>query len=353
MTSKNPFLQKYNTIAKFYNQVWLIAILLAVGLFIMQIATGNLTQKKETTNFQEFGCYQTPDNKLIKLEEYEPQTNTELSIIEFDQVIRTKLRVNEIPPINEPKFSQNHDEILKCIDEEEKAIVLEGSSETKIYPFKILQQHLVINDFIDNKPILVSICALCNSPSVYERTIDSKELAFGTTGLLYRNNDLFFDDSTNSLWSQINGKAVVGDSVGQNLSRINFKTMSLKNAVLQYSESNILTFDTGYRRNYSDSSFKDYEKSDTTLSPVLNSSDKFAKKDTVYAFEIDEQIYAMNSADAEKEDFRIKTPNDIQIKTIYENGITRLFVNDQETQYIQSYWYVWYDHYPETIALKP
>lgn len=353
MISNNPILQKYNTIAKFYNQVWIIAIFLAIGLIIMQIATGNLRQASEPTNLQKFECYQTPDEQLKKFEAYLPQTNEELSIIEYDQVVRTRLKINEIPPINEPKFTQSHDEILKCIAEGEKGIVLESEIETRIYPFTILRQHLVINDYFDDKPILVSFCALCNSPSVYNRSLSSKDLLFGTTGLLYKNNDLFYDNSTDSLWSQINGKAVVGESIGQNLERINFKIMLVKDAVNLYPESKILTFDTGYRRNYNDESFQDYENGSTTMSPITNSSDKFLQKATIYAFEQDEQIYAVDSSDAAKDNFTVKTMDDKQIKSINKNGIIQLLVNNQEIQYLQSYWYVWYDHYPETIALKP
>lgn len=353
MSSKNPILQKYNTIAKIYNQVWLIAIIFAVGLFVMQIATGNISDKKDSPVTSDFECYQTPDEEIIQLDKYEPQTNTEFSIIEYNQIIRTKLTVNEIPPINNPKFTQKHDEVKKCINNEENVIVLEGLDETKIYPLKILRQHLVINDFLDDEPILVSFCALCNSPAVYERNLKDKTFTFGTTGLLYRNNDLFYDDLTDSLWSQLNGKAVVGDSVGQSLTRKNFKIMSIKNAVEQYPESKLMTFDTGFRRNYQDKSFEDYEENKTTLSEVINISEEFEVKDTVYAFELGDQIYALNSIDAKKEDFSIKIDEKTNVSAISEDGFTKLLINNQETQYIQSYWYVWHDHYPETITLKP
>lgn len=353
MTSKNPILQKYNTLSKIYNQIWIVVIVLAIGLLIMQIASGNLTGSNDKIQVSEFNCYQTPDKELVGFKNYEPQTNTDLSIIEFNQIIKTKLKVNEIPPINNPKFTQNHSEVLKCLDENEKGILIENRENIRIYPFTILQQHLIVNDKIEEKPVLISYCALCNSPNVYERTLDDKILTFGTTGLLYRNNDLFYDDLSDSLWSQLNGKAIVGDSVGQSLTPLNFKIVKIKEFIETHPKAYLMTFDTGSKRNYADTTFTDYAKSPKTLSAVINSSEEFKPKDIVFGFKIEDKSYAINSENAEKENFSVKTPDETIIKSISEDGSIRLIVNDQEIQYIQSYWYVWYDHYPETIALKP
>ena len=352
MTRKNPILQKYNTIAHIYNQVWIIAIIIGFGLFVMQFATGNIIKQDEKFDIPEFDCYQTPNDKLKNIEAYEPKTNKEKSIIKFTEVIKTELQVNAIPPVNEPKFTQNHEEVVKCMDSQEKAVVVVGDNITKVYPFKILRQHLIINDYLGEKPILVTFCVLCNSPMVYDRSFDGSELKFGTTGLLYRNNDLFYDNSSDSLWSQINGRAVIGDAVGQQLTRLNFKIMPINVAIIQYPQSLILTFDTGYRRNYSDKSFEDYEKNNTTMTAVMNTSEDFEVKTTVYAFEIDGQFYAINSQEAQRADFSAHTKDGKSITTSIENGLIRLFINEVEIEYLQSYWYVWYDHYPETIPLK-
>lgn len=353
MSNKNPIIKKYNTIAKIYNQIWVIAILLAVGLFIMQIASGNIDNQKASTETPKMNCYETPDEDLITIENYQPKTNSELTIIEFDQIVKTKLKVNEIPPVNNPQFTQDINDINKCVDENEEVIIVTDKEITKIYPIRILRQHLVINDKINELPILVSYCALCNSPVVYSRELQNNILEFGTTGLLYKNNDLFYDNVTDSLWSQLNGVAVVGDSVGQNLTRIDFKINPLNTAMELHPDALIMNFDTGFRRNYMDKSIDEFATSDSLLSETKNTSDKFNRKDTVYVIKVDNKIFAINSNDLKSSNSRYLTPERRVITAQNTNGIIEISYQDEPISFSQSFWYVWFDFYPETIALTP
>jgi hypothetical protein len=49
---------------------------------------------------------------------------------------------------------------------------------------------------------------------VYSRNIKEREMTFGVSGLLYKSNVLFYDHQTESLWSQVKGKAVAGRMTG-------------------------------------------------------------------------------------------------------------------------------------------
>lgn len=48
---------------------------------------------------------------------------------------------------------------------------------------------------------------------MYSTKIDGQVLEFGTSGLLYRSNNLMYDRSTETLWRQFTGEPVVGSLV--------------------------------------------------------------------------------------------------------------------------------------------
>jgi hypothetical protein len=52
---------------------------------------------------------------------------------------------------------------------------------------------------------------------VYARTIDGVEYKFGVSGKLYRNGLIMYDDVTESLWSHVAGRAIVGELAGTRL----------------------------------------------------------------------------------------------------------------------------------------
>jgi hypothetical protein len=52
---------------------------------------------------------------------------------------------------------------------------------------------------------------------VYARVIDGVEYKFGVSGKLYRNGLIMYDDVTESLWSHVAGRAIVGELAGTRL----------------------------------------------------------------------------------------------------------------------------------------
>ena len=52
---------------------------------------------------------------------------------------------------------------------------------------------------------------------MYARIIDGVEYKFGVSGKLYRNGLIMYDDVTGSLWSHVDGQAIVGEMTGTKL----------------------------------------------------------------------------------------------------------------------------------------
>ena len=116
----------------------------------------------------------------------------------------------------------------KRLPPNEKIIALEINEHYKAYPYSITERKNVINDVVNEQPILVlhligAVSALdsrditksrnVGSTGIFSRVVDGKTLTFS-----YRNLKVV-DDQTNSVWS-INGKAVDGLLKGKQLNKM-------------------------------------------------------------------------------------------------------------------------------------
>lgn len=105
------------------------------------------------------------------------------------------------------KFLKGHDTVL--------GLIMNGKS--RAYPIKILNWHEVVNDSIDGRKFVISYCPLCGSGMAFLSRSDKQTLTFGVSGLLYNSDVLMYDHQTESLWSQIRGKAISGTAAGTSL----------------------------------------------------------------------------------------------------------------------------------------
>lgn len=120
-----------------------------------------------------------------------------------------------IPSIDGPEFETvaQADSWLKDAD---LVLGLELNGIVKAYPVKILNWHEIVNDYLNETPIAVTYCPLCNSGLVFIRpTLNNKVLEFGVSGRLYKSDLVMYDRQTGSLWSQIEGRAIVGPLAGE------------------------------------------------------------------------------------------------------------------------------------------
>lgn len=203
---------------------------------------------------------------------------------------------------------------------------------------------------IGNTPVLISYCVLCDSVKVYERVSQGEVLTFGTTGLLYKNNDLLYDKKTESLWSQYSGEAIMGEYSKSKLSPLSFRIITLQKAKEEFSDSEILSFDTGFRKNYKDRSFLSFAQNSQFIGPIENQSDKLSPKTKIIGFELDSQQLVINREEiTDKKEFTLQS----KTFTTYLDGdeITLLY-NNNPINFTQSFWYVWFDFYPNTEILE-
>jgi len=127
-------------------------------------------------------------------------------------------------------------------------VVVNG--EARVYPHGILWWHEIVNDVLGGKPILVTFCPLTGSGIVYEPEIDGRVLNFGTSGLLFDNNLILFDRTTDSLWSQMRLQSICGSFQGTRPPLLPVVQATWAGWKSLHPETTVLSFNTGFRRNY-------------------------------------------------------------------------------------------------------
>jgi len=346
--------KKYNTVNKSINQVTIIIIIICFGYLILNsINKNNITNTNIASDNQIFSCELSSINEGI-LETGDLKTNTFLSLIDITaEIFKTSLKKNQIPYLINP-ILETLGSVSECTTDNDLMVVVTDNNITQIYPKSILNYHISINDTINNKPILVSYSPLSNHFEVFERSFKDKVLEFGVSGSLYKNVDLLYDTETETLWSQFNGKALVGNYSGAILEKLPFKLLTFNEIKIQYPQARIVSFKTGYKRNYNFDPFIDYRNSEEIVAFITNNNSSFSKRDLVAGFIYNKMSYVI-------EEKLIFTKGFFQIGfekfSIEEiNGEIKIFNltnNVRINNLTKIYAFVWFDFFPQTEILVP
>ncbi len=171
-----------------------------------------------------------------------------------------------IPAIENPKFV-SQEEASSWLNGVEPVVSLEINSEARAYPIQILIWHEIASDELGGVPVAVTFCPLCYSAIVFDRRHDGEVLEFGVSGLLRHSDMIMFDRKTESFWQQFSGEAVVGEYTGDFLTIVPSQLISFNQFREAYPGAEVLSRETGHRRNYGDNPYAGYD--DINNSPFL------------------------------------------------------------------------------------
>jgi hypothetical protein len=87
---------------------------------------------------------------------------------------------------------------------------------------------------------------------VYARKVANQTLTFGVSGMLYRDGLVMFDRETDTLWSQVDGRAIKGRLAGQALEAVPAIHATWAEWKAMYPESRVLEKRGEYRSPYHD-----------------------------------------------------------------------------------------------------
>ncbi len=185
-------------------------------------------------------------------------TNWELHTILYTELISGGPPRDGIPSIDSPTFV-SLEEAAEWLADNEPVIAVEMEGEARAYPLQILTWHEIVNDEFGDVPVLVTFCPLCNSALVFDRRVEGEVYEFGTSGLLRHSDLVMYDRTTESLWQQFTGEAIVGDMVGKQLTFLPASIVSFADFRQAHPDGVVLSRDTGYSRPYGRNPYAGYD----------------------------------------------------------------------------------------------
>ncbi|MFP4437805.1 MAG: DUF3179 domain-containing protein [Chloroflexaceae bacterium] len=186
------------------------------------------------------------------------QTNFARHSVPFDEIMSGGVGRDGIPSIDAPEFVSNT-EAQEWLADNEPVIALAIDGDARAYPLQILTWHEIVNDTVGDVPVAVTFCPLCNSAIVFDRRVAGEVYEFGVSGLL-RNSDLvMYDRTSESLWQQFTGEAIIGDLTGTQLTFLPSSLISFADFQAAYPEGQVLSQDTGFNRRYGVNPYTNYD----------------------------------------------------------------------------------------------
>lgn len=162
-------------------------------------------------------------------------------------------------------------------------IAVEIDDEARAYPLAILTWHEIANDTINDVPIAVTFCPLCNSSIVYDRRVEGETLLFSVSGKL-RNSDLImYDRETQSWWQQFTGEGIVGTYTGVLLDIVPSRVIGFGQFAEHYPDGQVMSRDTGINRPYGENPYGGYDDSGPIPGFINNVDTRLAATSRVLA----------------------------------------------------------------------
>ncbi len=194
------------------------------------------------------------------------RTDTSKALVPLDDIVAGGPPPDGIPAIDRPAFVTPA-AAAAWLTPKEPVLGLDINGDARAYPLQILMWHEIVNDAVGSTRVVVTYCPLCNSGLVFERSIAGRTLDFGTSGQLYKSDLVMYDRQTHSLWSQMDGRAIVGELAGTQLTVIPANTISFEEWRAAHQAGKVLSRETGHSRRYGVNPYTAYDQ--PLQSPLL------------------------------------------------------------------------------------
>jgi len=254
-----------------------------------------------------------------------------------------------IPSLDNPTFVSARS--ASSLRPQDRVLGIEVNGVPRAYPIRILNYHEIVNDVVGGELIVITYCPLCGSGMAFNAEIDGKDLEFGVSGLLYNSDVLLYDRQTGSLWSQILKIAVTGTMKGTLLTAVPLAHTSWQDWHTRHPDSDVLSPETGYRRNYKIDPYPGYSSSGKLYFPVQEESRLYRRKAIVMGLEIDGEFKAYPFAELQKGSGRFTDEfNGTRFEVLYDNAneTARILAeNGNEMPTLMAFWFAWYAFHPD------
>lgn len=257
-----------------------------------------------------------------------------------------------IPAIDRPQFVPGARADFIAPDERVLGVLRNGVA--KAYPIAILNWHEVVNDRFGSEPVVVTFCPLCGTGTAHSARVDGKSLRFGVSGLLYNSDVLLYDRATESLWSQLLGRAVSGPLKGTRLERVALAHTSWADWRARHPDTSVLSRDTGHRRDYGRDPYADYAVSPGVWFTVAHRNGALHPKAWVLGVEIGEAAKAYPFDALARAGGVVRDRVGGESITIRYRPAARsaaaFDADGREIPAVSAFWFAWFAFHPETAV---
>jgi len=260
-----------------------------------------------------------------------------------------------IPAISNPRFVSAAE--ATYLQPQDRVVGVVADQDVRAYPLKILNYHEIVNDRINNTPIAVTYCPLCDSADVIDRRTPLGEREFGVSGLLYNSNVLMYDRTrgTESLWSQVKAEGISGPGAEKPLKSLPLELTTWSDWLSRHPNTKVLSIETGHQRNYDRNPYGQYFSTPRLMFPAQPTSDRLPTKERVLGVwtENSSKAYPISSFSAERQQLEDSLDGKrVVIEYIPDANTLRVAQADEGVQWMYSLWFAWYAFHPETEVFE-
>ena len=214
--------------------------------------------------------------------------NDRAATIRLDEVRWGGVLQDGIPPLRGPKMISAAE--ADYLGDDNVVFGIAINDDIRAYPKRILAWHEMFTDVVGGIPLAGVYCTLCGTAILYETTYEGVEHEVGTSGFLYRSNKLMYDRATQSLWSTLWGRPVIGPLVGKGIQLRGraIVTTTWAEWRRRHPQTLVLSLDTGHNRDYSEgAAYREYFSTDRLMFNVPKLDRRLKNKDEVLTLVLD------------------------------------------------------------------
>lgn len=277
--------------------------------------------------------------------------HTENACIPKEQIVSGGVKKDAIPSLTNPKMIAAEAE--RYLEEDDRVVGILIGDKALAYPLRILAWHECVNESIQGTHFSVIYCPLCDSTSVFNREVNGKVLEFGISGYLYQSNVLLYNrqdaPQQESLWSQMQGKAVSGPMVETQLNAMPHQLVTWRMWKELHPDTLVLSNETGHVRDYVKDYYPQYFASPELMFPVEKVDKRFLLKDIVIGVHYNgvHRAYPIEHFQMNGKPVEDTIGDKKVVLTKHSTGSISIHADDG-VEIFHSFWFAWYAFHPET-----
>ena len=190
---------------------------------------------------------------------------------------------------------------------------------------------------------------------MYSRHVNDRELTFGISGMLYKANVLMYDRQTESLWSQVRREAVAGPLTGTELDVLPSTLTTWEKWRKRFPNTEVLSLDTGYDRDYSEDPYADYYASQAGFFSFFTPGPGEEEKALVVGVNLKDEARAYAMEALRHKQVITDTLAGEKLTLTYHSATDRISIRTdagKELVPLVLYWFVWKGMYPDSALVS-